>query len=168
MNSNNPNLNRKQEELVKRLEEIRRKRNVQDTDTQANDSLEGRSIEQQSEPRNRNQNKQKRTTTKPKRRSSTKSRRNEPQKRNKQTEYTEQIPRQTEGVSLESTSVGNRYSSQPSRNQLSNKRANAPNKSKKQNGSNLIEQLSDGNKLADAIILSEILSKPVALKKRYR
>lgn len=166
MNSNNPNLNRKQEELVKRLEEIRRKRNVQDTDTQANDSLEGRSIEQQSEPRNRN--KQKRTTTKPKRRSSTKSRRNEPQKRNKQTEYTEQIPRQTEGVSLESTSVGNRYSPRPSRNQLSNKRANAQYKSKKQNGSNLIEQLSDGNKLADAIILSEILSKPVALKKRYR
>lgn len=166
MNSNNPNLNRKQEELVKRLEEIRRKRNVQDTDTQANDSLEGRSLEQQSEPRNRN--KQKRTTTKPKRRSSTKSRRNEPQKRNKQTEYTEQIPRQTEGVSLESTSVGNRYSSRPNRNQLSNKRANAQNKFKKQNGSNLIEQLSDGNKLADAIILSEILSKPVALKKRYR
>lgn len=152
MDSNNPNLNPKQEELVKRLEEIRRKRNARSTTTKANDSLEGTSLEQQKEPRNR---KQKRNQ-------------NRKQNRKQQTEYIDQIPPQTEGVSLESTSLENKYSPQRNRNKLLNKQASVQNKAKKQNGRTLIEQLSDRKELRDAIILSEILSKPVALKKRYR
>ena len=32
----------------------------------------------------------------------------------------------------------------------------------------LIQQLSDGQSVADAIVLSEVLSKPIALRKRNR
>lgn len=45
-------------------------------------------------------------------------------------------------------------------------RKTAAKRKKAQRQNHLIKQLSDGNKLADAIILSEILSKSVALRKK--
>ena len=58
MDPNNPNLNPKQEELVKRLEEIRRKRNLQGNKQESLESTVMLSLEQQGERRNRNKNKQ--------------------------------------------------------------------------------------------------------------
>lgn len=158
MDPNNPNLNPKQEELVKRLEEIRRRRNLQGNKQESLEStVDKRSLEQQGERRNRNKNKQKRSSAKPKRNQPTRSstKKNQQSKQTRQSEYKGQTsyPERT-----------NQYSSKERIKQMSSSQQKQRNK----NGSSLIEQLSDGDKLADAIILSEILSKPVALRKRYR
>ncbi|SHE93469.1 hypothetical protein SAMN02745249_01465 [Atopostipes suicloacalis DSM 15692] len=145
MDSNNPNLNPKQEKLVKRLEEIRRKRNMQETQKATPDrTKEKRSLEQQ-DSQKRNRNKQQRPTRKTKQ-SSTPS----AQKRKQLTQSKKREP------SRKSTSYPGQYATTKQSTQ-----------SKQQSKNRLIEKLSDGDQLADAIILSEILSKPVALRNRY-
>lgn len=139
MNSNNQELNPRQRELVERLEEIRQKRMATDpVNKRAEDVGEQRRQEPQTR-RNRNRN----------RRRTIREAENRTQKR----EVLQEKARQAAATKIERRPTQTQRKSTP--------------KHSKNSGKNIIETLSDGDKLADAMILSEILSVPVALRKRY-
>ena len=149
MDSNNSNLNPKQKDLVKRLEEIRQNRKMQETQEKVQKKAPSkRSLEQQDRSKKRNRNQQQRPAKKAQQ-APTAGR----QKKKQSTQS------QKQRSARKQTSYPRKYSSvkQPPQSKQTRK-----------NKDRLIEQLSDSDKLADAIILSEILSKPVALRKRYR
>lgn len=167
MDRNDPNLNTKQRELVKRLEEIRRQRSGQ---TQSDVEGNEQSLEQQPDSRmnDRNRPRQRQTTSRPHTRKAASRRRNERANQRNSSETRDSDIRSQEMRSMESTSRTGDYSSSIGIEEPSRSRKTSRQKKRTRKSNHLIKQLSDGNRLADAIILNEVLSKPVALKKRYR
>ena len=145
MMMNNAPLTPKQEELKKRLEKIRSQRNAE--------SGAGRNAQKQDSKR-----------------VDTKSRRNEKTPRNapqqqRQKEKTVSAPKPL--IQSESeTELKQEKIQRESMRKVRNQKQVVSQKPKIKKKNSLIKQLSDSDSLRDAIILSEVLSKPVALRKR--
>lgn len=167
MDRNDSNLNPKQRELVERLEEIRRHRSGQ---TQSDVEGTERSLEQpvDSKTKDRNRPRPRQSMSRPQTKKAQNQRRNERVSQRKRDEIRDSTIQSQEIRSLESTSGLSDDSFYSNRERAAKSRKKARSKKKAKKSNHLIKQLSDGHKLADAIILSEVLSKPVALKKRYR
>lgn len=142
MNSNqSKNLTPKQRELVKRLEEIRSsKGSNQPQNTQG------------SKKRNRNMQKKKPVTTGSRQTVSSK------RARTASKEKFARPVREAPAKNKPSSAYKPRYARPTQKDQ--------PKKEKAKESGNYINQLSNGQKLSRAIILSEILDKPLALRKR--
>lgn len=187
MVSNGPNLNPKQQELIERLERIRQRRNA--AEQEPNASREGHSTErsaprrQQQAPSRPRRNEQapsrternvearpiERRTTQPRNRKTAPSRRNEKNvsERGRYSPIKERVDtrkEQRKKFSSEDYAALRTEIKAGTREERVRKMTLQNRKSPQKN--NLIKQLSDGNTLAGAIILSEILSKPVALRKK--
>ena len=191
MNSRND----KQEELIRRLEDIRRQRTTIQTErTETNDNQGMRRNEQAGESTRQNRNKQRRLSSRP--RTQTKNARGERQntphapsaRQSSQTKNVHNQRRNTPHApsdrrdpgqhSLETYSIGHhkdaiadsRYIAQTKisdkikADDLTNQKA----KSIKNNANPLLHQLSDKKSLRQAIILNEVLSKPIALRRHSR
>ena len=191
MNSRND----KQEELIRRLEDIRRQRpTIQTERTETNDNQGMRRNEQAGESTRQNRNKQRRPSNRP--RTQTKNARGERQNTPhapsaRQSSQTKNIHNQRRNMphapsdrrdpgqhSLETYSIGHykdeiadsRYIAQTKisdkikADDLTNQKV----KSIKNNANPLLHQLSDKKSLRQAIILNEVLSKPVALRRHSR
>ena len=187
MASNGPNLNPKQQELVERLERIRQRRAASEQGEIPN--REGQSVERptptrsEQAPSRRRRNEQAPSRTgrnqesRPMERKTTQSRNRRvvPNRRNEKpvsergrrspiNENTRTRKEQHQKFSSEDYAALRAEIKAGSRQEQVRKTAAKRKKAQRQN--HLIKQLSDGDKLADAIILSEILSKPVALRKK--
>lgn len=194
MNSRND----KQEELIRRLEDIRRQRTTIQTErTETNDNQGMRRNEQAGESTRQNRNKQRRPSSRP--RTQTKNargeRKNTPHapsaRQSSQSSQTKNIHNQRRNMphapsdrrdpgqhSLETYSIGHykdeiadsRYIAQTKisdkikADDLTNQKV----KSIKNNANPLLHQLSDKKNLRQAIILNEVLSKPIALRRHSR
>lgn len=144
---NSSQTSKQQEELINRLEEIRRKR-LQSSEDRADEKRAGTFTQK------RKRNKQ----------------RNAGENRNRkpvqeQVNQKKPIEQSLEGQSYDLTSLP------PQPNTRQTRRAEKQIKKKSPNirtneANSLLEQLSNSEKLAQTIALSEILSKPVALRKR--
>lgn len=186
MASNGPNLNPKQQELVERLERIRQRRAA--TGQGESPKREEQSVERpvptrsEQAPSHRRRNEQAPSRTgrnqesRPMERKTTQSRNRRvvPNRRNEKpvsergrrspiNENTRTLKEQRQRFSSKDYAGLRAEIKASSRQEQMQKKAT---KRKKSSHNNLIKQLSDGDKLADAIILSEILSKPVALRKK--
>lgn len=140
MSSENTGRNAKQQELVKRLEEIRKQRTAAETPTRSN-----KQNSSQAKTRKRKQKAQK-----PK---SNQRRRNE-----------QQAQKQTKEHSSYPQKAKQRQTAKTKRHRA--KTTGSHQQSTKKNS--LIKQLSDRQSITDAMILSEVLSKPIALRDRNR
>lgn len=158
MNSrDNSRQSEKQRELVNRLEQIRQQRNASER-TNSSETTRRNAGQQQPKPAQqtrRNTNQQKRST----------SRRQVDTGQFSQPSY-HQAPSREERESVRSaasmadiskvseiTDIGQMSSSK----RMTSKTANS-----------IINKLSNGNSIAESIIINEVLSKPIALKNRYR
>ena len=140
MSSNQPGRNARQQELVKRLEEIRKKRQQEANPT----------------PRNQIEIDQARQNEAPKRRNV------QPQKRKQKKSSSQPVDRNT--AQLEQYKV---YQEEVKIQRPSSKKeSKATNQQRKKKKKNLIKQLSDSHSLANALILNEVLSKPIALSNK--
>lgn len=153
MSSNNPSdLNEKQKELVNRLERIRQDRLAKEQSSNNPSDFGTKPIQT---TKRRNENKQQPVTQ---------SKRNQQQSKPTSTakeympvdDYTRPVTSEMSQTSFPTKTPNHRTSTVKSTTSHSQKNAA------------VTEQLSDGKKLADAIVLSEILSKPVALRNRNR
>lgn len=163
MSSNNPNLNPKQQELVDRLERIRQRRSA--SENEADLVNEDRQVQQPS-PKRSNRNKQTHTSARPRNRNEAPKKRNQAAPRNRESQRKQRSHESIESVRQYSKSGLATYTAPRTTTRSTNKKQSTRKKQQKVGENNLIKQLSDGNKLADAMILSEILSKPVALRKK--
>lgn len=148
----------KQKELVKRLEKIRQeKRATEEPDTPS------RVEKAAQKKRNQQQGKRQKTT---------KGSRNKKRQRNRPSKQHERQVKEDM-----TKSAGGAYDFKRAERETARKKAETAAYKRKQasfqkkkgsskNTGTLLNQLSDGDNLADAMILSEILSKPVALRKR--
>ncbi len=150
MNRNqSDNMTQKQRELIKKLEEIRSSR----------DGI--------------NQTEKQPTPTQPKRRNEKYAQKREPvkelaKKKRKRTVSQEKFARPIEKTP-EKTKKTDTYQRNFDKRQQSVRRSKKVipvKKVKEKKEKRFLDQLSDGNKLSEAIVLSEILGKPVALRKR--
>lgn len=143
MSSNQTDRNARQQELVQRLEEIRKKRQ-QDANLTPRHQMEV--------PQNRrNVGAQKRKVV--------------PQKSKEKQQPLEQ-PTDKRMSQLEEYRAHEAMMDQ--RKYGAKKKPSIVKPKKKQNKNSLVKQLSDSHKLADAIVLNEVLSKPIAFRKNNR
>ena len=145
MKMNNSELTPKQEELKKRLEQIRTQRNAE--------TAAGRNAQKQEPKRAKAQS-----------RKSEHRPRNAPQQQHPQKKAVNApaplVQSKTEVESKREEIYREKMRKARSKKQVVSQRP----KIKKKNS--LVKQLSDSDSLADAIILSEVLSKPIALRKK--
>lgn len=157
MNTRNPSgQSQKQRELVERLEEIRQKRNTAEgrKTTQTQRRNEGQQTKRPARETRRKANQQKKSA--PGRQVDT-GQFNQPSYQQKQTIE--------ERASMRSSTIGD-ISEVSDIKDMGQKTSSRRITSK--SASNIINKLSNGNSLAESMVINEILSKPIALKKRYR
>lgn len=149
MNSNlEKNLTQKQQELVKRLENIR---NTRETTKQTVNKTQNQRSSTDSQRRNENMQQRQPTSTQ------SDHTRTQPAKKNKFARPVEDAP-----VIVEPKV---QYKPRVAQPQKKVQRPRATTK-KKKDEEHYIKQLTNGKKLSQAVILSEILDKPVALRRR--
>lgn len=164
MNSNDQrNLNPRQQELIKRLEEIRRQRLEQERKTDKTRPAPARADSSQRRNEQAQQRRKRGTQQQPTRpvnqqdaktdRRVAAPRRTAPA--SSQRPVTQQTPRDTAYTQAQRSQAKQRTKTAGSRKK----------DTKKINSKPLLEQLSNGNSLSQALILSEVLSKPIALRK---
>lgn len=167
---NNSGQSEKQKELVRRLEEIRRQRGTTERrnagQRQAKSQSESRRTSQT--PR-RNEGQQERPS-RPSQRTTNRqenpfSRRQPNADRLTQPTYRQQ-PTIEEGDPITSSESISDLSKIDEISESSTPYSRKKNSSKM--GKNVVRQLSQGDGLAQAFILNEVLSKPIALRKKYR
>lgn len=142
MNSNqSKKLTPKQTELVKRLERIRRNKDSAKEDLTKDASKERA---QKAQPRNKNIQ----------------------QERKESGQKRESFSRPTEGQTERNQRKESPYYDSNRRKNLHKAKKKKTVMKKKKKSKSFMNQLSDGNSLSQAIILSEILDKPVSLRKK--
>lgn len=147
--------NQKQQELVKRLEEIRKQRGAS-----------AEATETRSETKRRQPTQKRNEETQQRRRRGSEQRRTTAEQRRKPSSTTQPVEQTREPFDTSYKSMENPYQ-RPTRPRPVKKEMKRI-KDTKKSSETFIDQLSDGNKLAQAIVLSEVLSKPIALRKRNR
>lgn len=191
------NLNPRQEELVKRLEEIRRQRTAgQQTTKQARPAQPTQTTRSKTTQRRNEQKQQRRSaTTEGRQQPAARGQRNAPVGQSRPsrqsgtgrnaparptarpaTRQTTDRPaaRPTQRTTEQYQTTYDRRvaetkaAQQRQHAQTSRKRSVQADRPKKIQSKNFVDQLADGNNLAQAIILSEVLSKPIALRNRNR
>lgn len=154
MKMNNSQLTPQQQELKKRLEEIRRNREAAShTDGEADTEVLRRSKgpKRNTRPQRNRRNKE----AQRKRRQPAQTTRSAKPVESKKT------AQQVQRVETRQSAIFDEEISEKTSKRVTQKR-----KTKKKNS--LINQLSDADELTNAIILNEVLSKPIALRKRNR
>lgn len=179
---NNTPRNEKQQELIKRLEEIRSQRAAGEISNQSRKQVEELQYEEVT-PRKRNKNAQRSTVSRQEQRrmnqrSSSRRRQTSQPSTNRplqpssgvdgdKDKYYSAEDASLEGISLEGVSqemIRDEIHDQIRTDDLTQKKK----KQQKDYSSSLLNQLSHGENLAQAIILNEVLSKPIALRYKNR
>lgn len=164
--------NQKQEELIRRLETIRQQRTtIQTEQNEKQVATTKRRNEQTSHTARRKRNQGQQTNTPQNRRDKTlqtsRTKKNQSDSFDNPGQYS-----QEKRSSMQKSSndfYTKRISEAKKREQLKAKQlADKKSKSKKNQPNSLIDKLSDKDSLRDAIILNEVLSKPIALRRHSR